>query len=469
MTVLIVDDQAVNLRLLRAVLEADDFTVVQASDGVAALEALHAQPIHAIISDILMPHMDGYRLCAEVRRQENLRGIPFIFYSATYTSPADEKLCYELGADRYLRKPATPAEIVAALRAALEVGRPATWSAPPSDVVDAVVKQYSEQLVLKLEEKNTELAEVVERLRAKEERLAALLRSMDDMVEGIQLIDPEWRYVYLNRAAARQGQTTIERLVGKTMMECYPGIESTELFAELQSVMSARVARQMRNRFQFPDGSCAWFELSIEPDPHGILIRSVDVTERERTEATLRESEERFRQVVENIGRVFWMTDLDKRRMEYVSPGYEAIWGRSVEDLYRSPEDWIQAIHPEDRERIRHAILRQADGDYDVEYRIVRDDGGVRWIHDRAFPVKNAEGRVYRVTGVATDITDKKDAEAALRARAEELERFHRLSVGREQRMMELKREVNALAIELGRPPPYASVLEPQATSGESP
>lgn len=471
MTVLIVDDQDINLRLLRAVLEAESYSVVHAVDGVDALETLRKQPVNAIISDILMPRMDGYRFCSEVRRDARLCNIPFIFYTATYTSPADEKLCYDLGADLYLRKPATPVEIIAALRSALERAtdavRPTTSLALLSGV-EEVVRQYSEQLVLKLEEKNAELAEAIEKLRANEDRMQALLRSMDDMLEGVQLIDPAWRYVYVNRAAARQGQTTVERLSGRTMMECYPGIEKSELFAALQAVMRERVARQMRNRFEFPDGSCAWFELSIEPDPHGIMIRSVDITERERSEATLRESEERFRQVVENIGRVFWMTDLDKQKIEYVSPGYEAIWGRSVEDLYRSPTDWIDAIHPEDRERIRAAALQQATGEYDVEYRIIRSDGGVRWIHDRAFPVRNEQGRVYRVTGVATDVTEKKDAEAALRNRAEELERFHRLSVGREQRMIELKREVNALCLEFGRTPPYASIQHPSAAQGDA-
>ncbi len=460
MTVLIVDDQIVNLRLLRAVLEADSFTVMQATDGVDALERLRSAEISAIISDILMPRMDGYRLCSEVRRDERLRKIPFIFYTATYTSPADEKLCYDLGADRYLRKPARAAEIVEALQIALQTEpRPAALPLFINDDTQ-VVKQYSEQLVLKLEEKNLELAEAIERLRASEERQRNLLLSIDGMLEGIQVVAPDWRYVYVNRAAARQGKAAPEDLAGRTMMEQYPGIETTPLFDVLQFVMTERVARQLRNPFRFPDGSEGWFELSIEPDPQGILIRSVDISDRERSEATLRESEERFRQVVENIGRVFWMTDLDKQNIEYVSPGYETIWGRSVESLYRSPQDWMDAIHPEDRERIYRAALRQASGDYDVEYRIIRADGCVRWIHDRAFPVRNADGRVYRVAGVATDITERKDAEEALRQRAHELERFHRVSVGRELRMIELKREVNRLAADLGRAPPYASVME---------
>ena len=134
----------------------------------------------------------------------------------------------------------------------------------------------------------------------------------------------------------------------------------------------------------------------------------------------LQESEERFRQLAENIREVFWMTDTQKNEMIYVSPGYEAIWGRSCRRLYESPRDWVEALHPEDRARVLEAALeKQVRGEYDEEYRIVRPDGSIRWIHDRAFPVRNEAGKVYRVTGIAEDITERKMAERRLEARNE--------------------------------------------------
>ncbi|MGH7252024.1 MAG: PAS domain S-box protein [Nitrospiraceae bacterium] len=145
--------------------------------------------------------------------------------------------------------------------------------------------------------------------------------------------------------------------------------------------------------------------------------------ERRRAEDALRESEERFRQVAENIREVFWMTDPEKTRIIYISPGYEQIWGRTCQSLYTEPRSWLDAIHPDDRTRVREAALtRQASGDYDEEYRVVRPDGSTRWIHDQAFPVRDESGKTYRVTGIAEDITERKQAQAALRTAYDRME-----------------------------------------------
>src|SRR5436190_11120489 len=111
-----------------------------------------------------------------------------------------------------------------------------------------------------------------------------------------------------------------------------------------------------------------------------------EIAERKRVETELRAGEERFRQLTDNIKEVFWMTNVEKSQMLYISPGYETIWGRSCESLYQDSLNWLEAIHPEDRERVRAALPRQTSGEYDVEYRIQRPTGGVRWIRDRAFP-----------------------------------------------------------------------------------
>ena len=119
----------------------------------------------------------------------------------------------------------------------------------------------------------------------------------------------------------------------------------------------------------------------------------------------LRESEQRFRQVTESMDEVFWLSDLESQRIIYISPAYERVWGRSRDGLYAQPESWLAAVHPDDRARVQDAVALQARGEYDLEYRIQRPDGAVRWIHARAFPIRSAEGRVYRVAGVAEDIT----------------------------------------------------------------
>ena len=128
-------------------------------------------------------------------------------------------------------------------------------------------------------------------------------------------------------------------------------------------------------------------------------------------EPTLGESERRFRQLAESINLVFWLVDANKHEMLYISPSYEVIWGRSRASLVEAPSSWLEAILPQDRGRIQDAVTRQAIDDYDVEYRIQRPDGEIRWIRDRAYPVLDDSGRLCRIAGVAEDITEKKHAQ----------------------------------------------------------
>lgn len=148
-----------------------------------------------------------------------------------------------------------------------------------------------------------------------------------------------------------------------------------------------------------------------------------EVTERRRAESELRDNEELMRQLAENIREVFWLTDTEKKRMIYISPGYETIWGRSCKSLYDSPRSWLDSIHLDDRMRVLSAAMNQASGGYDQLYRITRPDGTVRWIRDRAFPVHDRNGVVYRIAGIAEDVTAGKEAEQALRKSEMQLRR----------------------------------------------
>ena len=146
----------------------------------------------------------------------------------------------------------------------------------------------------------------------------------------------------------------------------------------------------------------------------GISV-SRDISASLLAQQNLADSELRFRQMAESIGQVFWMTDEPKTRMVYISPGYERIWGRSCESLYAEPKSWQEAIVPEDRDRVLSGLVDQKNGTYNVTYRIRRPDGEVRWISDRAFPVKDADGRIVRMAGVAQDVTEQRETEERLR------------------------------------------------------
>jgi two-component system sensor kinase FixL len=108
------------------------------------------------------------------------------------------------------------------------------------------------------------------------------------------------------------------------------------------------------------------------------------------------------------------MTSADRNELIYISPAYERIWGQSCDSLLESRDSWMASIHPEDQARVRKAVAHNDLDQYNIEYRIVRQDGSTRWIHDRAFPIKDQQGRIYRIAGIAEDITEPKLTELAL-------------------------------------------------------
>jgi CheY-like chemotaxis protein len=164
MNVLILDDSATGRKLLRAQLESEGLAVIEAKDGVEGLAKLKTGEIDAVIADVLMQGMDGYRFCHEVRQNQQFHNLPIIIYTATYTSGDDENLSRDLGADKYMRKPASSKELLQALHEGT-AKRAQTFSKPPILKAD-VLKRYSERLAAKLEEKNSELAERNEALAA---------------------------------------------------------------------------------------------------------------------------------------------------------------------------------------------------------------------------------------------------------------------------------------------------------------
>jgi len=154
------------------------------------------------------------------------------------------------------------------------------------------------------------------------------------------------------------------------------------------------------------------------------------IATRIQMEFALRDSEERFRQLAEHIREVFWVYGIVEERILYVSPAYEEIWGRPVHGFHDRPLDWLEAVHPDDRLRIQEAhVDKHRLGHFDVEYRIVRPDGAIRWIWDRGFPVRDETHQIYRIAGLAEDITARRLAEDQLRRQQVDLARMSRLSL----------------------------------------
>jgi diguanylate cyclase (GGDEF)-like protein/PAS domain S-box-containing protein len=158
-------------------------------------------------------------------------------------------------------------------------------------------------------------------------------------------------------------------------------------------------------------GAERWFLMTVTPlvhaPPRGAVVTHFDVTAKRRADEGLRESEWRFRQMAESIRDVFFFVEAIGGRVLYVSPAYEEIWGRSCESLYERPTSWIEAIHRDDQAEVRRRYVEDVGTKpVTLEYRIVRPGGGVRWIEERSFPVRDASGAVVRIAGLARDITE---------------------------------------------------------------
>jgi len=153
--------------------------------------------------------------------------------------------------------------------------------------------------------------------------------------------------------------------------------------------------------------------------------------QRQQAEAALREREEQFRQLAENIREVFFLATPDSRKMLYISPAYEEIWGRTTQSLYEQPDSWLEAIHSEDRDRIvaAHATSLQDKRDLDEEYRIIQPDGSERWVGVRSSFVLNEAGEPTSIAGIAEDITERKLSEAELHRQARRRQLFAEITL----------------------------------------
>ena len=245
----------------------------------------------------------------------------------------------------------------------------------------------------------------------------------ENAVEGMYRTTLDGRYLDVNPALARMhGCETPEAFIGhfrNASVHTYVDPASREEL--IRQMRDQGDVRSLESEAYRRNGTRFWISVTGHPlwddegQPVGYECFVVDITERKQAESNLRLSEERFRQMAESIQEVFWLIDPDEQRIVYVSPSYERLWGRTCESLNHDPKSFLDAIHPDDRERVRFALAKQGLGEYQEEYRIVRPDGSVRWIWERAFPIWDSGFRVSRIAGVAADITERKQLEQQVR------------------------------------------------------
>jgi PAS domain S-box-containing protein len=262
-------------------------------------------------------------------------------------------------------------------------------------------------------------------LRESEEHFRTLAEMLPEIV---WVTDAEGKATYVNPGYLEYAGTKLDTVEDRAQL-IHPDdvARVTELYEEAAQSGSLF---QCEYRMRRHDGQYRWFlaravevrdddgrlagRIGAAADIHDLkqAEEALEQRVRERT-AELQASEERFGQVVENIQDVFWMFKPDTQQVLYVSPAYDEIWGRSHQDLYKDLDSFLETVHPDDREQVLQELHAGWQG-FDGEFRIMRPDGEVRWIQVRSFPVRNKEGVVYRMAGVAIDRTEQKASEAAL-------------------------------------------------------
>jgi PAS domain S-box-containing protein len=263
---------------------------------------------------------------------------------------------------------------------------------------------------------------VVERaLHESESKYRNLVESSSDLIWST---DAEGRITFINEAVRRIYGYEPEEMLGRPLVELLGGGHTKKSFGFFRTMLSEdRSASDYECEAQHKNGERVVLSsnaIVLRDDAGnrlGVSGISKDITARKRMEAALRESEERFRQLADNIREVFWISKLGGENI-YVSPGYEDIWRRSLESLNRDPHSWIEAIYPDDLPAVLENQERMTRGQLtDIEYRIIRPDGALRWIRDRSYPMKRGDG-TRLICGIADDITDIKQAEQARLAQA---------------------------------------------------
>ncbi|HMN26930.1 MAG TPA: PAS domain S-box protein, partial [Caldilineaceae bacterium] len=268
---------------------------------------------------------------------------------------------------------------------------------------------------------------VGEALAASEAKYRALIETTGT---GFAITDADGHLLEANAEYLRlTGRATFDEILGQSPLAWtapYDYERNVESFRQLLCGVSLR---HLELDYITPAGVTNPVELNatLLDSDKGLRILALcrDIRVRREIALAQEESEARFRQLVEHLDEVFWLTTYPQKRVLYLSPAFDSVWGRPRVELGADINLRLQTIHPDDRGVVDQQIEQLGEGGYDIEYRIIRPDGEVRWIRTQAFPVHNQDGRIYRVAGIDEDITERKAAAAAL---SESEARFRQLA-----------------------------------------
>jgi len=434
--VLLVDDKGENRYLLRALLGGHGFDVDEAGSGDEALARARSEPPDVVVSDLLMPGMDGYTLLRHWKADTGLKRIPFVVFTATYTDPADEQLALDLGADAFLLKPMDPAPFLERLRAVLDqaVLEGQTEPRKPDAAPQVLLEEYNAVLVRKLEEKLIQLEDANQKLVTSEARLRAIL---DGEPECVKVVARDGTLVEMNPAGlamieadsfAQVEGCSILPLVVEEHRDAFRAFLEQGLHGETGTLEFEIVGLR---------GTRRWLETHGTPlrapsgEITGILNITRDVTRPKQRETELRELRDRLQRAVSagNVG--LWDWDLRTNKV-YFSPEWKSQIGYADDEIGDDFDEWQSRVHPDDLERVLATTRAFIDGDersHEVEFRFRHKNGSHRRILARSSLLRDADGTPLRMLGTHVDISDYFELQAQF-LQAQKMESVGQLAGG---------------------------------------
>jgi two-component system cell cycle sensor histidine kinase/response regulator CckA len=405
---------------------------LEATDGLEALDRLAQHEVEVIISDILMPRMDGYRLCYETRKDQRFNSIPFIIYSSSYTSAEDEKTALNSGANRFIRKPSSMQTIIKAIHEETTEISHHTQKviSPESEAV--IMQEYSERLVKKLEERTIELEQAKDVLAESEERFRA---TFEQAAVGIAQVGLDGRWLRVNQKLCDILGYTSQEMRAQTFQEItYAEDLSTDLEHRQRLISGAISTYSREKRYVRKDNSLIWINLTVSSvhDASGQPIYFIsileDITARKQAEEAMRLSEERYRDLFENANDIMYTLDLEGDFTSVNKKGGQ-LTGYEQRDFFSLKI--LDIIAPDYRGLAQNRIseiLTDASATTVYEIEIVCKDG-TRLPVEISSRAINEAGRSVGVQSIARDISERKRLEDQLR-QSQKMESIGRLAGG---------------------------------------
>ncbi len=414
--ILIVDDNDTNLYVLKSLLESESMETITAKNGKEALAKAHSHPPDLIVSDILMPVMDGYTLCRHWKSDDQLKHIPFIFYTATYTEAKDEKFALSLGADLFIVKPQEPEVLINMLSKFLSaqyVVKPAQLK-PLGEEME-FFRQYNEILFSKLEKKMLDLETANQQLKMLEERYRLSFENTSDV---IFIVDENLNILSMSQSAEKILGYKPEEFIGKLvtdMKHIFTPASFERAIADAMLILKGETISAKIYEFMAKDGTIKIGEVSGSPimrngQVTGFVSIARDITDRRRMEDELRNSAQKYRTILEDMNDMYYELDL-KGNMTFFNKALLSLTARSPEELQgMNFRDYMSSEGSEDALKIFGEIYKTGKPRLFVN-EIVTKTGEVKYFESQAGLLLDENKQPIGFRGIARDITDRKKAQ----------------------------------------------------------